>query len=534
MAEVHAIPAQELKKQVEAFEEQMKADDEDNFRKMEQHARCALLPSPETLDLSKNSPGSDKTDTLKDFALVREWAKSVNEKGLLNVGFYQGYAETEKLEDTEFYGMVELAYKNGFDAMKNTGNPNGEELVFWYYAGHGLGKDKAKDLAYSSTPHLKAESIGFKSDNCEAVNDLFEESGKVKGGELCLHKFGFCGLHGLLKPWIAAVKLKSSNAEEGANKKKKHFVIILDSCHSGILANDLEDFIKLVQEKDPSLLEENSVTIQAACGPDERTFGGYFTPCFIYLNQKKNYPLLQGLKEEWGRMTPQEKKEYELIDLPSPMVMTTRDQSQEPTMEVAAQNLKLELFPHPGFFKFCSIKFCQLEDDQFFPKQNDRSLNDSSAKAFMQSSKFTVLDYKLKTVKSPGQYHGSPLGLFLLEDPKNAELTICAHIHFKDQNTNQPPSRINLVHHRKQLKGAGVFFYTEELPKGKISLDGSQVLVKACRDYVTKNSCKGTWDDVSQWNMKKSFNNLFRLQERSAWEDDYLNYITQFNLPKVQ
>ena len=526
MAEDQPTPPQEFEQKLKADEEQRKADDEDNFQKMEQHARCALLPSPEKLDFSKNSPGSDKTDTLKDFALVREW---VGKKELLNVGFYGQYAK-ETLEDSEFGALVELAYTKGFHAMQNTRKPDDEELVFWYYTGHGLCKDKAKALPYSST-------IVFKLDDYEAVNDLVEEGRKVKGGELCLHKFGFCGLHSLLKPWIAAVKLESIHAK-GAKKKNKHLVIILDSCHSGILANDLQEFKYLVQAKDPSLLEGNSITIQAACGPDERTSGGYFTPCFTYLNREENYSLLQDLKEEWGKMTTQEKNEYESIDRPSPVVVTTRDQSRELTMEVAAQHFKLELFPHPGFFKFCSIKVCQLEDKQFLPEQHDRALNASSAKAFMQSKTFTVLDYKLKTVTAADpsyQYAGTPLGLFLLEDPHNAQLAICAHIHFKDENTAKAPSRINLVHHKKELKGAGVFFYTEKLPKLDISkLDGTQVLVEACRDYVTKNSCQGTWADVSKWKMKNSFKNSFKLQERSAWEDDYLAYIKKFNLPKVQ
>lgn len=78
MAEDQPIPPQELKEKVEAFEEQRQAEDDDIFQKMEQHARCVLFPSPEKLDFSNNSPGSDKTDTLKDFALVKEWVKKTS------------------------------------------------------------------------------------------------------------------------------------------------------------------------------------------------------------------------------------------------------------------------------------------------------------------------------------------------------------------------------------------------------------------------------------------------------------------------
>ena len=211
MAEDQPIPPQELKEKVEAFKEQREADVKANLKEMEQHPRCILLSSPEMLDLSMNSRGSDNTNTLEDLALVRDW---VAKKELLNVGFYQECAK-ETLEESEFGALVKLAYKNGFDALRNTASPDGEELVFWYYAGHGLGKDKAKALPYSSTPCLE--------DDYKAVNYLVVEGRKVKGGELCLHQVGFCGLHGLLKPWIAAVKLESINAK-GAKKKNKHLV----------------------------------------------------------------------------------------------------------------------------------------------------------------------------------------------------------------------------------------------------------------------------------------------------------------------
>lgn len=528
MAEDQPISPQEV---IEERVKRRKAYDEGMFQSLEKHARCVIFPSPEQLDIPGDSSGSDETNTLKDFAKVREWAGKTK---LLNVDFYQG-SEKKKLDKTAFGNHVQLAFSTKYNTVRHTAKPDREQLVLWYYAGHGLGKDKAKDLAYSSTPCLDVVNLVFVGDEYEAVKDLIQEGRKVKGGELCLHQVGFCGLHGLLKPWIAAVKLKSINAIEGAKKKNKHLVIILDSCHSGIVAKDLEDFVEHVQGKDPTLLEENSITIQAACGPDERTFGGYFTPCFIYLNQEENYSMLQDWKKEWSKMTPEKKEEYELEDLPSPMVVTTRDQSQEPTMEVAAQNFKLELFQDAGFFKFCFIKFCQLQDEQFLREQNDRAVNAFTATNFMKSQKFTVLDYKLKIYKTAGPYQGTPLGLFLLEDPKNAQFAICAHIHFKDQNTNKPPSRINLVHHRKPQSGAGVFFYTEELPKEQIILDGSEKrLVKACYDYVTQHNGQRTWADVSKWNMKKSFKNLFRLKERSAWENNYLKYIEQFDLPKVQ
>ena len=132
--------------------------------------------------------------------------------------------------------------------MRNPASPELEELVFWYYAGHGLGKEAAQKLSYSSTPNL----TGLVDSDYHAVaNEFVTESRKVKGGELCLHKVGFCDLYGLLKPWIAAVKAPSSNPngskKEKKDKKNKHLIIILDSCYSGIIAEELKDFLTTIK-----------------------------------------------------------------------------------------------------------------------------------------------------------------------------------------------------------------------------------------------------------------------------------------------
>lgn len=178
------------------------------------------------------------TNTREDFTRVRDWVIS---KKLLNTGFYGKEAEQQKdkIETTEFGSLVQLAFSGGFGAMRNTCSPELDELVFWYYAGHGVGKEGAlKKRNYSSTPLLTR--IGLSSDYHKAANKFVEkfEGKKLKGGELCLHKVGFCGLHGLLKPWIAAIQTESINAP-GKKKKNKHLVLILDSCHSGILADEL-------------------------------------------------------------------------------------------------------------------------------------------------------------------------------------------------------------------------------------------------------------------------------------------------------
>ena len=521
---------------VEAMKAEINATDDQQFEQWEKYPRCALLPSPEKLDISMNSPGSDVTDTLEDFKQIKNW---VEKNELLNTGFYNNYREQDKqLEKDSFKNAVKLAFSTAFHPMRNTRSPELEELVFWYYAGHGLGKETAKPLVYSSTPYLSMVGLNPNCNDDAIVFDFVKEERKVKGGELCLHMGGFCDLYGLLKPWIAAVKSESKNAP-GQKKKNKHLVAILDSCHSGIIAQELKKFEKQVRKKDESFLKENSVTIQAACGPNERTFGGYFTPLFLYLNDPRNNKRLEQLKEHWRQMTEGEKKKYKLMELPSPTVETTRTECYNVTMEINVQNFKLTLFPDAGFFKFCSFKVFEYRQAEALVKE--RALYRATVQAFMKSKSFQVLDYKLKTFKgtghSDGKHAGTPMGLFLLDHPDNPGFAVCAHVHFKAGSTDvNDVQRINLVHHRKP-PGRSIE-YVEDGGKFQVNIhktaDAARELVKACRQYVNTNE-PGRWNNVSQWNMtggQLSVNGKFRLNERSAWEQSYLTAIKKYKLPE--
>ena len=585
----------ELFSKFKAMQAERNTPEDQQFKEWENHPRCVLLPSPEKLDTSMNSAGSDVTDTLEDFQQIKNWAK---ENKLLNTGF-SDYRERQdkQLEKSSFKSLVQLAFSTAFVAMRNTRNPDLEELVFWFYTGHGLGTETAKTLEYLSTPCLSNVDLNHNYYDDAISFDFVQKERKVQGGELCLHMGGFCDLYGLLKPWIAAVKSESINAP--GQKKNKHLVVILDSCHSGIIAQELKEFEKQVRKKDESFLKENSVTIQAACGPNERTFGGYFTPPFLYLNDPQNKKLLEQLRKSWKQMTDEKKDEYRSIELPSPMVVTTRaslqgteEQAQPPptqggtvhpqpppaqggivdpqpppaqggtvdpqpppaqgdtvdpqpqnvTMEINVQNFKLTLFPDAGFFKFCSLKVFQYRQAKALePLVKERALYRATVEAFMKSKSFKVLDYKLKTYTGtdPADRNaGSPIGLFLLDDPHNPGFAVCAHVHFKAGSTDvNDVQRTSLVHHKRPP--GRCIEYVEDGGKFRVNIDkaadAARELVKACRQYVDKNE-PGRWNNVIQWNMtgkQLSVNGKFRLKERSAWEQSYLKFIEKYKLPKV-
>ena len=508
-----------------------------------------IIQSPEILKVNDH-PGLDETFTSNDFDLLADLGRKV------------ALIRRKLVEDSivNFESRISRAFNSEFVGSWST---------IWYYTGHALDKEKASKLQYSSSPNLGNLVRRFVDDHrgynhsLTLSNFLTKkcEGRKVKGGELFLHRFGFCDLYGLLKYWLVGSDGYPSvlrNWETHRQIRKpllKHFVIIVDSCYSGEFAKQLPEFIKDTEQLDPTLFDEINI-IQAACGPDERTFGGYFTPVFTYLNDPDNEQLLETLKIEWEGMTEEAKNKYRLLDLPSPMIVTTLPAPQGSTMEIPVMNnhcedLKVNLFPDAGFFKFCFLKVYRHQDKTLHEGQ-DRVLDQHLATQFMSRRQFNVIDYKLKIMGgSPGPvspYAGNPLGLFLLEDPHDEGKVICAHIHFDKKDTSHY-SRVNLVHHKRPPLESTSLLHDEDLDnlskttikyyKYKIEVTHDRCthqLVEACRQFVQEDEM-GRWEDVSRWNMTEediSVKRKFRMvQERSAWEDNYLKYIEKFNLPKV-
>lgn len=570
----------ELQKAVEKYEFECKRDDEERVNQEEKAPRVGILPSSHMLAVG-SSLGEDPTDTLRDFDQVYVWMKEI---GALNPEFYSHY-RGKPLQPSEFGALISLAFSNSYDAMRNTFSPKLQEYVIWYYTGHGhpickSGNNKKK------SPLPKLGTVGLdptKFDSAkEFTRDLQDESVK----ELCLHHVGYCGLYGLIAPWIASVKDESNNCP--GEKENKHLIIILDSCYAGMIARDLEELNK---EEGPWNQNGCSITIQTACGPDEPTYGGYFTPRFVTLN--KEQVLLDDLKQKWAKMEDEEKCWYSDLPLPSPKVVTTgtrNDTGQNnPTMEFSFENNeKMTLFSQPGFFKYCSRSVFMQQDKEL----SARVLTEETTRDFItNTSNFTILDYKLKTYKT-GQCGGTPMGLFLIEDPRNLitevnpnreqeernYFAVCAHVHFAMNDTSRV-GMIKLVHHKRppgddivyledreglddrevnegkhKFKYAAVAKVRDPLPRPdhweywewnrddpstslffsvhnaqqqmelKDEVKNGAKLVKRCHDFVERNEA-GRWNDHTKWNMTskdKSYRGLFKQTKRSQWMEEYM------------
>lgn len=311
----------ESKRRVDEAMKRRKEDDKKRDKEMEKYPCCGLVPSPERVSVGSSS-GRDDTNTYEDYLETLQWLKKCKFK---NVGHFE-YPNHKPgdLEETQYKAMVKNAYSLPFAAIGNTKSPNLDELVFWYYSGHGLDKDIASQLNYSATPCLNSN----------------KHNQPVKGGELCLHSLGFCNLDGLLQPWIEAV---------GSEKHNKHLVVVLDSCHSGVFVEDL----KQSQYNDTSWHKNNcTITVQAACGENEKVQGGYFTQTFLYLNKYNDE--LERLKNEWSNLDDETKHAYKATKLPSPVVASTAAvDTADPTLKIEHQGFSVTLFRDGGFFKFC-------------------------------------------------------------------------------------------------------------------------------------------------------------------------------------
>ena len=490
-------------------------EDELIRRELAMHAFCGIIPSPEKLDKSYNSRGEDVTNTRGDFNRVWGWLSECP-----NIGFYSEFKTTvdrgEQLELPVFKSAIRSAFQ-AFDPIRNTHSPEAEEMVLLYYTGHGLRPSSSG----SSSPLLEKVGYANPEEYFAAAQPYITPKRNVKGGELCLHEVGYCDLQGLLKPWIAAVRGGSINSS--GEKQNKHVVIIADSCYSGKLVENLNE---LNQQRGPWNENRCTVTVQSACSSEEPTYGGYFTPRFVYYNQPENEEKLKQLIEEWNGKNEIEKDAYREFTLPSPQVATTRapenvDSENDPVLKVFLQGFRLYLFRDAGFFKFCCV------EDSIKALGPPRALNISSVEQFLSQENFSIMDYKLKTISN-----GTPMALVLVNNPHDRKHVICVHIHFNSSVTALDNiSGVNLVEHRRPKRACpNLLFLASDYRRAKWYLNPGEralysELVKQCKSYVEAKQPR-RWGDVTRWDMGNNqlgVNHMFKMRERSAWMDNYLN-----------
>ena len=496
------------------------ASDLDTRTEQERCPRCVLLSSPELLSRGSSS-GSDNTNTLNDFYRVFDWAES---EKILPISFScKDTTRGNEVEMSEFGPMIKSAFQYAFDPIRKAIDPESPQLLLWYYAGHGA-DERVCGQRYSATPQLNRIE-GLNNEVYKSFGYIEEE---IKGGELFLHHVGFCNLRSLIQPWIVAVEANSSAAPD-KQTKNKHLVIILDSCHSGEMANDLEK----ITNTDGPWNRNCRVTVQASCKPNEKVKGGYFTPLFVYLNKRENKDHLASLEMSWQALSEDDKVVYRNSPGSSPSISPQPDNG--PVLKIVDQDFTLNLFPDAGFFKFCYRKVSLPN----IGATEERLLTSiEKAKEFLEKSQgeFEVVNYKLKMAAD-----NTPLGLFVLRNTsrQSIKFNYCAHIHYSAGSTEiNNVERINLVHHHKHMadsidRGEDV---QETIGKIKVFLKNGEKtrhalqMASACENYV-RGKDKHKWGDLSNWRMSESYQEMKQKTSRDSCFNG--NYLKSLNIPKL-
>ena len=151
--------------------------------------QLCIIQSPEILK-EDDHPGLDETFTSNDVDLLDDLGRKV---ALTHWTFADCFVDFESRISRVFNSEFVGSWSN-----------------ICYYTGHALDKEKASKLQYSSSPNLGNLVRRFVDDHREYNHSLTLsnfltkkcEGRKVKGGELFLHRFGFCDLYGLLKYWL--------------------------------------------------------------------------------------------------------------------------------------------------------------------------------------------------------------------------------------------------------------------------------------------------------------------------------------------
>ena len=305
-----------------------------------------ILYSPERLVL----PVCQSLSPL-DFEPIYDWlkhSKCFNLKKVID-------SADERITPEKFETIVDIAFNTLFDPFRSQSDSDPETVLF-YYTGHGLTVKEASVMREKSdcmaSPDLNGVEI--TKEMLERATKYIKRERPLKGGEFCLHQFGFCDLAGLLEPWTTALTRSST-------KKNKHLVVIADSCYSGMLVKDLQ---KLARASTPWNQNGCTVTVQSACSHDEPGKETSFSPCFAHFNKPENHKNLESLKEKWNELNEMEKDQYRQSALPSPQLATTipqemlnsdKDSLTMDFRQFPGQGFPLTLFCDAGFYKFCYL-----------------------------------------------------------------------------------------------------------------------------------------------------------------------------------
>ena len=362
--------------------------------------------------------GEDMTKTVTDFSNFVEWSI---ERQFFAANEYKYFDEDGVCYHETYYAIIkQLAFNPA--RMFNRADLDKTEYAIWYYSGHGLHTDVVNISKPSgfNLHHDKNSSVGV-NEYMKAMCERSEQPWRyLQGGELPFQRYGFFDFHMLVDFLQTAITL------DGRQCKNRHILVVLDSCYSGKFGKRLEKWMNSKDYEEVWKRNNCSLTIQTAASEKEPTYGGYFTPLFILLQDET---FREAKRNQWVSMSSEFDDIYD--ELPSPQLYSTDDtisKSEEPLVKLN----EVWLVKNPNFFKMCYVL-----DPQNVDLQGIRTLTQQQIDMIYDRTNVDVIDFKLKTIEKDPIFKDSPMGLFLMSNQ------ICVHVHFQFQDTSQV-GRINV------------------------------------------------------------------------------------------
>ena len=432
----------------------------------------------------------DKTSMLKDWEHIKSYADNKN--------FFQQLTRRVRV------GFVDEADNYRIINLQGFLTSNFYPLSILCLIGHGVTADHAKTLRNAQVDEkLVSPAWNWRLDRCSTFGEGYTPQKMcqdVKKGDLAVFHCGF-----LTPQWVLE-QLKQREKK----KKTTTLILLIDSCFSGTWIEQFEQFEQLDN------LEYTRVIIQTACTKEEVSFGQYFLPLWVKLQEPgSGLPLEEASQEE-----------IPFIQQQHPSFHISHRQDLEPTklpsgcVKVEIEGKTFKFFDNGDYFHKLSLQSYKLADHSCM----SRGIPQSDIPKLLEDFRgdldsITFLCFKLKIYKGehgPPQYQKTPFGLLLI-DWKHGDgiVTLFLHLHFNEFASPLKLGRLsNIYVVPKDIIVVGqikcILEYEEDLTDKKDQIllndDDKDCIASKFTQFVSKY--KGdphTWCfDKGLWNMTQA------------------------------
>ena len=425
----------------------------------------------------------DETSMLKDWRQIKSYANKKNffqQLTRLEVGF---------ADEADNYRIGNL---QGF--LKSSYYP----LSILCLIGHGVKAVHAKALQESQVDQrLISPAWRWRLDRCNTFGEDYNSEKmckEVNEGDLAVFHCGFLTPH-----WVY-MQLEQRDVD----KKETTVIILIDSCFSKAWIKTLEPLLKK--------LEYTRVIVQTACEVNEESYGQYFIPLWVKLQEQSFSPLEDISCSE---IHPSQHPSF-YVSHPQHFKQSVNKLAPG-CVEVEIEEKSFKFFDGGDYFH----KLAQscVSADQSCTSCGIPSGDIPKLLEAFRGNSITFRCFRLKVYRGkqgPLQYRETPLGLLLIDWKKgNDTLTLFLHLHFNEFAPTLKLGRLNNIYVvPKDTIVVGQFEcilkYQEDSgdTKDQINLtdDDKKLIAFEFTQFVSKyKNDTQTWcTDKGYWNMKQA------------------------------